>query len=212
MNDAAIKMINDDLVLIREKLQQECNNEQLEYLKSITSNDNYLPVFETIENAGNLFSDSLKMGVAALLSYKNALLLFNSGNAEGVAVPLFMGAKAGSMFVAQEKTLKALARVEKNAIKDSAARAGKISNEKKYPWRKQIKDIARQEWRKHDMLHNDLADWIITEYKTDDGQHPFSGTLAGIKESNERATIMKLLKEVAKDSEFSGRHLIKGSF
>lgn len=97
-------------------------------------------------------------------------------------------------------------------IRALSKKGGEESNAKRYPWKAEIAKVARQRWQEEDIAHNKLADWLIQEYKNPDGRHPFSGTLDGICEGNERKAILKLLKKVAKESEFSDRNLIKNQF
>lgn len=211
MIEDAIKMIEDNIENVRYKLQRECNKEQLECLESIMPHDSHIRVFETIEATKNLFADSLKMGIAALLSCSNALIALNEGNAEKALLPLSMGIQACTLFLGQDQTFEALANMERSIIKKSATRAGKASCKKKYPWREKAKELARQRWQEEDILHTELADWLINEYQAPDGKYPFSGILKGIDEGNERRAMLKLLKELAK-KDFPERHLIKGTF
>ncbi|MBW2185014.1 MAG: hypothetical protein JRG71_01020 [Deltaproteobacteria bacterium] len=208
--DNVVEIIKNDLEQVREKLQQECSNEQLDYLKKIMPHNNYVHVFNTIEAAGDLFPASIKMGMAALLFHENTLLSLESGNTEKALFPLSMGTRACALFLAQDKTFEAFVNVGRTAISNNTSHAAKISNKVKYPWREHAKEVARKLWREKEILHNELADWLLTEYKSSDGKYPFSGTLIGITEGNERIAILKLLKEVAKEPEFSGLNLIKG--
>lgn len=208
-------------------------NEINQYLAEIE--ENIYELLAIAKRGDGLFTESAFMAISSLYSLRKlikevednplpedvpketaarfALLAFRAGLSTGMVAPgravECLQWNQGKM---KEEFTDKLNVAGEAAISDSARKSVSV----RYEELNKIKDdaavVAELLWvNGSELLHHDMADYLVDEYQDKNGRHPFL-RLPGVKEGNEKKILRKVTKKVAKkmvrpDLVFNGFHL-----